>query len=198
MRRKGRCARAVGRVRHGGCRRPQGQGGAVGESLNRNPGGASGHASSGAMQVIPAVQARTCCVMEDKTKGHPPTSATDSESLLGSPTLRQRHGLHTSSLETSSPEVKPSAKRVHHLESGDSTIKRKPRGRRPKLTAAEQKEQLQVKAGNWFSLHPEGKAKEAVAYMMKTPDGIKVGRWIIERQIVRPVFQKLKPAKRLK
>jgi hypothetical protein len=114
---------------------------------------------------------------------------------IGTPTLAQRHDLHAASLQTSSPEVKPLPARVHHLGSGDSTTKRKRRGRRPKL-AAEQKAQLQVKAGEWFSLHPEGKAKEAVADLVKNHGW--VGRWIIERQIVRPVFQKLKSAKRLK
>jgi hypothetical protein len=108
---------------------------------------------------------------------------------IGVPTLSI--SLSAASLEISSPEVKPSAKRVHHLESGDSTIKRKPRGRRPRLTA-EQKAQLQTTAREWLSDDPKRNEKEAIAYMMKHLDGIKVSRFIIERQIVRPVYKKLK------
>jgi hypothetical protein len=101
---------------------------------------------------------------------------------LGVPTLGQHHSLRASALETSSPEMKPAAKRVHHLETDDSTVKRKRRGRPPKLTAA-QRADLQK---------PSRKQNDAVAFVK---DFFDASDQLIEREIVRPVYKKLKRQK---
>ena len=116
---------------------------------------------------------------------------------IGAPALGQHHGLHAASLEISSPETKPVAKRVHSFEVGDSTIKRKRRGARPKLTVA-QKAHLQSKLEKWWTQNPTQYQKAAISYVMKNLDGIEVGHIVVERQIVRPVYKKLKTKKRPK
>jgi hypothetical protein len=110
---------------------------------------------------------------------------------LGVPTLGQHHSLRASALETSSPEMKPAAKRVHHLETDDSTVKRKRRGRPPKLTAA-QRADLQAKLDKWWTQKPSRKQNDAVAFVK---DFFDASDQLIEREIVRPVYKKLKRQK---
>jgi hypothetical protein len=81
---------------------------------------------------------------------------------------------------------------VYQLQGASITVgNQRGAGRRPALTAA-QKAELQTKVERRLRSHPKQTEKAATEHVMKHLDGIKVRRSTIERQIVRPVFQKLK------
>jgi hypothetical protein len=84
---------------------------------------------------------------------------------------------------------------VYQLQGASITVgNQRGAGRRPALTAA-QKAELQTKVERRLRSHPKQTEKAATEHIMKhvwLDTDIRVSRLTIERQIVRPVFRKLK------